>query len=123
GYYWPYNSSMPEATKRAGRPRLGEERHRIPVYAASEEIERLRALAAHWHCSCSEAARRAIRVVADREGLAAADNTTSSVGESILAMFDEMIRSVPEAELRTLPADLSENLDRYLYDPTDSPPL
>ena len=38
------------------------------------------------------------------------------VGQAIIAMFDEMIASVPEAELRALPADLSENLDHYLYD-------
>ena len=36
-------------------------------------------------------------------------------GESMIALFERLTTAVPEEELRTIPADLSTNLDHYLY--------
>ena len=38
-----------------------------------------------------------------------------STAESLIAMFADAWSAVPEEEWRKLPADLSENLDHYLY--------
>ena len=38
-----------------------------------------------------------------------------NAGQSILEMFDEIHRSMPEGALDALPTDLSANLKHYLY--------
>jgi hypothetical protein len=63
--------SMEKPKRPPGRPPLGEtveDRRRLPVYGTDEDMERLRVLAERWHCSRSEAARRAIREASEREG-------------------------------------------------------
>lgn len=41
--------------------------------------------------------------------------TPGNAGQSILEMFDEIHRSMPEGALDALPTDLSANLKHYLY--------
>ena len=41
--------------------------------------------------------------------------TPANAGQSILEMFDEIHRSMPEGALDQLPTDLSANLKHYLY--------
>ena len=41
--------------------------------------------------------------------------TPGNAGQSILDMFDEIHRSMPEGALDELPTDLSANLKHYLY--------
>jgi hypothetical protein len=62
---------MDKPKRPPGRPPLGEtveDRRRLPVYGTDEDMERLRTLAERWHCSRSEAVRRAIREACEREG-------------------------------------------------------
>ena len=40
---------------------------------------------------------------------------SGNAGQSILEMFDEIHRSMPEGALDALPTDLSANLKHYLY--------
>ena len=40
---------------------------------------------------------------------------SANAGQSILEMFDEIHRSMPEGALDALPTDLSANLKHYLY--------
>ena len=41
--------------------------------------------------------------------------TSGNAGQSILEMFDEIHRSMPEGAFDELPTDLSANLKHYLY--------
>ena len=41
--------------------------------------------------------------------------TSGNAGQSVLEMFDEIHRSMPEGALDALPTDLSANLKHYLY--------
>lgn len=43
------------------------------------------------------------------------ETPTVNVGQSILDMFDELHRSMPEGALDDWPTDLSANLKHYLY--------
>ena len=45
----------------------------------------------------------------------AGEPTPVNAGQSILDMFDEIHRSMPEGALDALPTDLSVNLKHYLY--------
>lgn len=40
---------------------------------------------------------------------------SGNAGQSVLEMFDEIHRSMPEGALDALPTDLSANLKHYLY--------
>ena len=107
-----------ETTKRKrGRPRLGETREEVSLYATPETVARWRLLAKKWNCSLSEAGRRALDQAADREGVEVAEPAASAtpLADSLLALVEEVSAMAPPEAWDAVPPDLWVNHDHYLY--------
>ena len=103
--------------RRPGRPRLGERREEVSLYATPECVKRWRLLARKWNCSLSEAGRRALNQAADREGVEDGKPAASPtpLADSLLALVEEVSAMASPEAWDAVPPDLWVNHDHYLY--------